>query len=153
MTGPSIQRGDRHAVVLFDGVCNLCNGAVRFIIARDAGGVFKFAALDSDAARAVLGGREFARPLPDSIVLVDDGGVWTRSTAALRIARRLRFPWPALYALIAVPRPARDWVYDFVAARRYRWFGKRDVCWVPTPELDARFLRGAVPVSVQTGTR
>ena len=79
-------------------------------------------------------------PLPDSIVLIDEGRLFTRSTAALRIARRLRFPWPLLYGLIVVPRPLRDFLYDWVARNRYRWFGKRDSCMLPTPELRARFL-------------
>jgi predicted DCC family thiol-disulfide oxidoreductase YuxK len=131
-------------VVLFDGVCNLCTGSVLFIIRRDPRGVFRFAALQSPAAAALLKDAPVrSGPLPDSIVLVEGDGaarVSTQSTAALRIARRLRFPWPVLYALIVIPRPIRDWVYDFIAARRYRWFGKRDSCMMPTPELRARFL-------------
>ena len=79
-------------------------------------------------------------PLPDSFVLVDNGQVFIRSAAALRVARGLSFPWSLAYAFMAVPRPLRDWVYDFVASHRYRWFGRRDVCMVPTPELRSRFL-------------
>jgi predicted DCC family thiol-disulfide oxidoreductase YuxK len=127
-------------VILFDGVCNLCNRFVHFVIARDPSGRFHFGALQSDAARRML--REAYTPatVPDSIVLVDEGRVFTRSTAALRVARGLRFPWPLAYGLIAVPRPLRDWVYDIVARNRYVWFGKRDACMVPTPDLRARFL-------------
>lgn len=149
--GPSAGRsGDPSsdgAVVLFDGVCNLCNGAVRFIIARDPKSRFRFAALDSDAARDVLRDRVVSEPLPDSIVLVDSTGVFTRSTAALRIARRLRFPWPIAAVFLLIPSPLRDAVYDFIARRRYRWFGKRDLCWMPTPELQSRFLTSPAPVS------
>jgi predicted DCC family thiol-disulfide oxidoreductase YuxK len=128
-------------IVLFDGVCNLCNGAVVFIIKRDPQGLFRFATLQSDAPESLLrriGARRDA--LPDSMALIERGSVYARSTAALRIARRLRFPWPLLYALIIVPRPLRDWIYDLVARRRYHWFGKRAECMVPTPELRRRFL-------------
>ena len=128
------------AVVLFDGVCNMCNGTVRFIIARDPAARFHFAALESDAARRVLAGSDVSGPLPDSVVLVEQGRVYTRSTAALRIARRLRFPWPLMSAFLIVPRPLRDLVFDFIARHRYRWFGKRDACMLPTPDLRKRFL-------------
>jgi len=125
---------------LFDGVCNLCNGFVQFVIARDPAGRFRFAPLQSDAARRLLGGRDAPQEWPDSIVLVEDGGVFTRSTAALRVARGLSFPWPLAYAFVGVPRPLRDWVYDIVARNRHRWFGRRDVCMLQTPELLARFI-------------
>jgi predicted DCC family thiol-disulfide oxidoreductase YuxK len=128
------------SVILFDGVCNLCNGFVQFVIARDPGGRFRFASLQSDAAPQLVGSRLAGAERPDSIVLVDGARVFTRSAAALRIFRGLRFPWPILSALIVIPPPIRDFVYDFVAKRRYRWFGKRDACMVPTPELRARFL-------------
>ena len=125
---------------MFDGVCTLCNGAVRFVIDRDRSGKFQFAALQSDAARRLLGG--LPQPLPDSFVLLEDGRVFMRSAAALRVARGLPFPWPMALALIVVPRPVRDWAYDLIARNRYRWFGRRDTCMVPTPEQRARFLDG-----------
>ncbi len=118
--------------ILFDGVCNLCNGFVQFVIARDPEARFRFAALQSDAARRLVEGIGLAGPLPDSIILVDDGRAYVKSTAALRIARGLRAPWPLAYGLMAVPRWLRDEVYDLVARRRYRWFGRRDACMVPT---------------------
>ena len=125
-------------MLLFDGVCTLCNGFVQFVIERDPAGRFQFAPLQSDAAARLLG--VAPPPLPDSLVLLEDGRLFTRSTAALRVARRLRFPWPLAYVFVAVPRPVRDWVYDAVARNRYRWFGRRDVCMVPTPDLRSRFL-------------
>jgi predicted DCC family thiol-disulfide oxidoreductase YuxK len=128
------------SLVLFDGACNLCNGFVQFVIARDPDGRFQFAALQSESARRVLEGHATPDPLPDAIVLVEDGRVFTQSAAALRIARRLTFPWPLAAVFFAVPRPLRDWVYAFVAKRRYRWFGRQDTCMVPTPELRSRFL-------------
>ena len=126
--------------ILFDGVCNLCNGFVTFVIERDPQAQFRFAALSSDAAAAILRAAGVTLPIPDTIVLVEGGKVYFRSDAPLRIARRLRFPWPLAYALVVVPRFIRDRVYDFIAARRYQWFGRRDVCMIPTPDLRARFL-------------
>ena len=126
--------------ILFDGVCNLCNGFVRFVIARDPAARFRFAALTSPAAIEALRRAGAAPPVPDSIVLIEDGKAYFRSDAALRIARRLRFPWPAACALALVPRALRDGLYDVIAARRYRWFGRREACMVPTPELRGRFL-------------
>jgi predicted DCC family thiol-disulfide oxidoreductase YuxK len=128
------------AIILFDGVCNLCNGAVRFIIERDPRARFAFAPLQSAAARAVLEKHGAPTPLPDSMVLIEGGRVYVRSAAVLRIARGLRFPWRLACALAAVPRPLRDWAYRLIARSRYRWFGKSESCMVPTPELRARFL-------------
>lgn len=128
------------AVVLFDGVCNLCNGSVRFIIERDPRARFQFAPLQSPAADRLIAAQADRASLPDSIVLVDEGRLYVRSAAALRIARGLRFPWPLAWVFILVPRPIRDWVYDLIARHRYAWFGKRDECMVPTPEVRGRFL-------------
>ena len=126
------------SVLLFDGVCTLCNGSVRFIIERDPAGTFQFAPLQSNAARRVL--QDAAQPLPDSFVLVENGRLFMRSTAALRVARGLGWPWSLAYIGIIVPRPLRDWVYDLIARNRYRWFGKSDVCMVPTADVRSRFL-------------
>ena len=127
-------------MILFDGVCNLCNGFVTFVIARDPAGRFQFGPLQSPAAQRLLGSIDSHDASLDSVVLVENGRVWTRSAAALRIARGLSFPWPLAYVFIVIPRPLRDWIYNLVARNRYRWFGKRDVCMVPTPELRARFI-------------
>jgi len=131
------------SVILFDGVCNLCNGFVTFVIARDPDRRFQFGALQSPAARRLLDSVDLGEAGPDSVVLVEDGRAWTRSGAALRIARGLTFPWPLAAIFVVVPRPLRDWIYNLVARNRYRWFGKRDVCMVPTPELRARFIDAA----------
>jgi len=128
------------ATILFDGVCNLCNGFVRFVIARDPAARFRFASLQSAAAAALLREAGVAAPMPDSIVLIAGGRAYVRSAAALRILRGLRFPWPLAVALFVVPRFVRDRVYDFIAARRYRWFGRRESCLVPTADLRRRFL-------------
>ena len=131
-----------HPVVLFDGVCNLCNGSVNFAIDRDPGARLRFAALQSDAARRIFErlGRAMPAGDPASIVLVDRDRLYEGSGAILRIARYLRGAWPMLAALLVVPRPLRDAVYRWGAARRYRWFGKSDTCRIPTPDLRARFL-------------
>lgn len=126
--------------MLFDGVCNLCNGAVVWILERDRRGVFRFASLQSAAARRLLEAAPAPAERPDSIVLVDEAGVHTRSAAVLRIARRLGFPWSLAALARLIPRPGRDALYDAVARRRYRWFGKREACLIPTPERRARFL-------------
>jgi predicted DCC family thiol-disulfide oxidoreductase YuxK len=129
------------AVVLFDGVCNLCNGAVNFIIDRDPSARFRFAALQSTQAAALLGplGR-VPEAEPQSFILVEDGRVYERSSAALRVARRLPGAWKLFYAFVVIPTPIRDVVYRFIARNRYRWFGKAEACRMPTPELRARFL-------------
>jgi predicted DCC family thiol-disulfide oxidoreductase YuxK len=126
--------------ILFDGVCNLCNGFVRFVIARDPAARFRFAALSSPSAARLLREAGVTTPIPETIVLLEDGEVYVRSDAALRIARRLTFPWPLAYGLMIVPRFIRDAVYDFIAVRRYRWFGQRQACMVPTPQTRKRFL-------------
>lgn len=151
-------------VLLFDGVCNLCNGAVRFVVRHDPEGRFRFAPLQSTVGRRLLAdcdlpagdggdgsgsrggdgggdgdGSEGADAL-ETMVLVEDGRCYAKSDAALRVARRLGLPWAALWPLRVVPRRLRDAVYDFVAARRYRWFGRRDACPVPSPDVAERFL-------------
>ena len=128
-----------HALVLFDGVCNLCNGAVNFIIDRDPEGYFRFAPLQSEVAQSYLEDPQLGQEL-GTIVLVEADETYVRSTAALRIARRLRGPWRLLALALLVPRPLRDAVYSWIAANRYDWFGTQDQCRVPTPELKSRFL-------------
>jgi predicted DCC family thiol-disulfide oxidoreductase YuxK len=127
-------------VVLFDGVCNLCNGFVRFVIRRDRQARFKFGSLQSRGAKELLSRRSNSAAIPDSVVLWENGTVYTESSAALRIARMLGFPWSLAYALVIVPKKLRDAIYSLVARNRYRWFGKRDVCMIPTPDLRDRFL-------------
>jgi predicted DCC family thiol-disulfide oxidoreductase YuxK len=133
--------GSDGPVVLFDGVCNLCSAVVQFAIPRDPRGRLRFAPLQSSAAERVLAGLPpRAGPLPDSFVLIEDGRLHVRSAAALHLVRYLTMPWPLLAAFVVVPRPLRDWAYDAVARRRHRWFGVRSACFVPGPEIRARFL-------------
>ena len=123
-------------VILFDGVCNLCTGSVQFVIERDSRKRFRFASLQSPVAEKLLGRRDDL----ESMVLVQDGKTYRKSTAALLIAKRLDGLWPALSVFLVVPRFLRDAVYDWIGRRRYRMFGKRDVCWTPSAKLADRFL-------------
>lgn len=142
MTASDVQAGREGPIVLFDGHCNLCNRAVRFILRRDRRGEFRFASLQSEAGAAIRAEAGGSSALPDSIVLVEGGRVHIRSDAALRIARRLGGAWAIAWRLRVVPRPLRDWIYDRVAKNRYRLFGRREECARPTPELRTRFLDG-----------
>ena len=134
-----------HPIVLFDGVCNLCNGTVQFLIRRDRARIFRFAPLQSEAAHRVCAEAGLPAPGndPGSMLLILGGRVFDRSTAALQIARRLPFPWPMCAVFLLVPRVLRDIVYRLVARYRYRWFGKNESCMVPTQELRALFLPGS----------
>lgn len=125
-------------LILFDGVCNLCNASVDFIIKRDKG-YFKFASLQSEFVRQLLPNLLVGEN-PESIILYENGEVFTKSTAALKIASHLQFPWNNLKFFLFVPRPIRDSIYKFIAQNRYRWFGKRNTCRLPTPEERTRIL-------------
>lgn len=140
MTQANSTGSDHTCVVLFDGACNLCSRSVRFIIKRDPKGRFRFAPLQSEAARERI--KSAGAPLHpfDGVVLIERGRAYFRSDAVLRIASGLRFPWPIAAALILLPRRCRDWAYDGIARRRYRWFGKQDTCMVPTQAWRDRFL-------------
>jgi predicted DCC family thiol-disulfide oxidoreductase YuxK len=140
-------------IVLFDGTCNFCDRSVHFILDHERDHELRFAAIQSDAAKTLLEqtlGLEraaaFVRALttsegdPMSVLVVEEGQAFAHSTAALRIARHLRWPWRIVRATAIVPRVLRDVFYRFFARHRYRWFGKTEACRVPTPELRARFL-------------
>ncbi|NUK29481.1 thiol-disulfide oxidoreductase DCC family protein [Parageobacillus sp. VR-IP] len=127
-----------NTIILFDGVCSLCSASVQFIIARDPHAVFRFASLQSEVGEALR--QKFGVPEVDSLVLLEDDRYYTKSSAALRICRRLTGAWKLFYIFWIVPKPLRDYVYGFVAKHRYEWFGKRDHCLMPTPDIRARFL-------------
>ena len=129
--------------VLFDGVCNFCNSSVNFIIARDPEGRFRFAPLQSSFAEKLLSEKGIDREANDSVMLVEDGTVYMYSTAALRIAKNLSGLWPAFFVFIIIPRPVRDYFYKLFAKNRYRLFGKKDQCMIPTPEIRERFIAEA----------
>lgn len=127
-------------IVLFDGVCNLCNASVQFILKRDPDHRFKFASLQSAFGQQKL--KEYGYESNDlvSIMLVTKRGVLQRSDAALEIAKHLSGLWFLLYVFKIIPRFIRDAIYNWVARNRYSFFGKRTSCWIPTPDLSSRFL-------------
>jgi predicted DCC family thiol-disulfide oxidoreductase YuxK len=127
-------------LILFDGVCNLCNKAVQIVLKNDAKKHFQFATLQSDTGRRILEQQHIRPENPESFLLVKEGKVYQRSTAALKVARNLKGVWKLLYPLILIPAFIRDPVYDFIARNRYKWFGKNDACWLPKPEFADRFI-------------
>lgn len=130
----------RERLILFDGVCNWCNAWVNFTIDHDPRGRFKFGTLQSESAQHIL--KDLCLPTDDfeTFLLLEQGRIFTKSTAALKIVRRLSGLWPLLYISIVIPRPLRDTVYDYIARRRYRWMGKATTCRVPTPAERDRFV-------------
>jgi len=130
----------QHSIILFDGVCNLCNGAVQFVIKRDNKNRFLFASLQSEEGKQILEDNNFPANKSDSFLLVEDGKVYERSTAALRVLKNLSGLRSLLYGFIIVPKFIRDSVYNWIAKNRYQWFGRKDECMIPTPELKAKFL-------------
>lgn len=127
-------------IVLFDGVCNLCNASVNFIIDRDAKAVFKFASLQSDFGQKILNENQLKQADFDSILLLKEDKILKKSDAALEIARNLEGWWKFFYVLKVIPKFIRDFGYDLIAKNRYRIFGKSETCRIPTAELKARFL-------------
>lgn len=128
-------------IILFDGVCNLCNGAVQFIIKRDDKDIFRFAALQSEVGKQLTSARSIDTEKVDSIILIEPGvAYYTKSTAALKIANELGGIWPAMSIFQWLPQSIRNIVYDFIARNRYKWYGKKEACMIPTPELQSKFL-------------
>lgn len=127
-------------IILFDGVCNLCNGSVVFIIKRDKKDVFRFTAIQSDEGQKLIEKYQIDTSKLDSILLFESNNYFAKSTAALRIARHLNGGYPLLYGFIIVPEVFRNWIYDLIARNRYKWFGKKESCMIPTPELKSKFL-------------
>ena len=128
----------KNPVILFDGVCNFCNSSVNFIIEHDKKGYFKFAPLQSEIGKTLVD--KFGLNDVDSIILVEDDKAYTHSTAALKFIKHLDGIWSWAYIFIIIPRPIRDFFYKLFAKNRYRLFGKKEVCMMPTPEIRSRFL-------------
>ncbi|MEC3907931.1 DCC1-like thiol-disulfide oxidoreductase family protein [Tamlana sp. 2201CG12-4] len=137
----SIAIGKGKNLILFDGVCNLCNHSVLYVIKRDKANVYLFAPLQSDTGKQII--RKFGIDTNqiDSIILYNpEKGIYYKSTAALKIASKLGFPTNLLSVFLIVPAVIRNWVYDFIAKNRYKWYGKKEACMIPTPELKSKFL-------------
>lgn len=135
-----VQMSFTNPILFFDGVCNLCNASVRFILERDKSGFFRFSPLQTELLMEAF--PEFVSVADnfDSIVLLENGKIYTHSTAALRIAKKLRFPYSLLYVFAIVPRPMRDWLYGVISRNRYKWFGRQAACMLPTAENKSKFL-------------
>lgn len=127
-------------IILFDGVCNLCNKSVQFVIKRDKQAKFKFAALQSEAGQNLLKNHQLSQQNFDSVVYLHNNKVYERSTAALHILKELGGAWKLLYGFIIIPAFIRNKVYDAIAQNRYKIWGKQDSCIIPTPDLQKRFL-------------
>lgn len=127
--------------ILFDGVCNFCNGAVNFVIQRDKKSRIKFAALQSEAGQQLL--KQFNLPTNEfnTFIFIEDGKVYTQSKAALKVCKYLTALYPLFYGFIIVPEFMRDGIYKWIAKNRYKWFGKKDHCMLPTAEIRSRFLQ------------
>jgi len=128
-------------IILFDGVCNLCNSSVQFVIKRDKNDVFRYAAIQSEVGHQLITERHIDTTQVDSIILIEPGvAYFTKSDAALEIAGELGGLWKLTSVFKWIPKSIRDVIYDFVARNRYKWFGKQESCMIPTPELKAKFL-------------
>lgn len=143
MSESNIQKDDTpsHPVVLFDGVCKLCNASVNFILQRDRKGKIKFTPLQSDYGQALLDEYGKESEMPDSIIFLEGDRLTAKSTAALRITKYLDGLWPLCTIFLIIPRFIRDFFYDVIAKNRYRWFGKNDTCRLPNPEFEDRFYQ------------
>jgi len=130
-----------NSVILFDGVCNFCNSSINFIIKHDKKEHFLFASLQSDVAKEILLQFDKKKTLGDSILLVSDTKIYNKSTAALNIAKKLNAGISLFYVFIIIPPFIRDWVYDIIAKNRYKWFGKKDSCMVPSEKIKERFIK------------
>jgi predicted DCC family thiol-disulfide oxidoreductase YuxK len=127
-------------VVLFDGVCNLCSGAVQFFIKIDKNKTLKFSSLQGIFGQETLVKNNLNQEHFDSFIFLKNDKLYTKSDAALEIIKTIGGFWKALYVFKILPRPFRNWIYNRVAQNRYRWFGKKESCWLPTPELKSRFI-------------
>ena len=118
-------------IVLFDGLCILCSNSVKFIIRHDPMAIFKFAPFQSKHGETICNKYNLSPGKPESIILIDKGQIFNKSTAALKIAKKLNGLWPVLYVFIIIPKPIRDFFYDLIARNRYRLFGNKDTCMIP----------------------
>lgn len=130
----------KHSIVLFDGVCHLCNGSVNFLLKRDKKECFLFATLQSDSGQALLKQHQLSTNDLDTVILIQQGQVYTKSTAILRVLKELGRGWQIFYVFILLPRFIRDAIYNLVAHSRYRLFGKNEQCRMPSPDIERRFL-------------
>ena len=137
----TLNLGKNQKLILFDGVCNLCDASVQYVIKHDKNDRFRYAALQSEVGQQILKKYNIDRSKMDSILLyTPDKGITYKSTAALQIASQLGFPRNLMSVFLIVPAVIRNWVYDYIAKNRYKWYGKKEECMIPTPELKSKFL-------------
>ena len=131
---------DQHPIVLFDGICNFCNYWVKFAIKRDPKRQLRFAPLQGETAKRLLRENGITISALSSVILIDNGKVYTQSSAALRMYKYLGGGWKLFYGFIVVPKFIRDFFYNIIARNRYQWFGKKETCMVPPPDWKERFF-------------
>ena len=131
---------EEHPIILFDGVCNFCNGWVKFLIKQDKKKIFRFAALQSDAGQKLRGKYGLLKPQFGSFIYIEDGKIYKASTAGLQLNKKLPFYWRWMQIFWLMPKFFRDGIYNLIAKNRYKWFGKKEVCMIPSQELRHRFL-------------
>jgi predicted DCC family thiol-disulfide oxidoreductase YuxK len=132
--------GTQAPLILFDGVCNLCNGWVRFVIWCDPSGIFRFAAQQTPTGQAIIGEHLSGTTQSSSVILIEDDSIYTESDAILQILARLGAPWSWIALLRILPRPARDACYRFIVRHRYQWFGRTEACQIPSADVRSRFV-------------
>jgi len=132
---------NKHSIILFDGVCNLCNSAVRFVIRHDHNEIFKFASLQSETGKKYLNKFQLSENEFSSFILIENEKVFTKSTAALKVIKKLKGPIKMLYVLIVIPGFLRNIVYNIISTNRYKWFGKGSVCIIPDEKIVSKFLQ------------
>jgi predicted DCC family thiol-disulfide oxidoreductase YuxK len=128
-------------VIYFDGVCNLCTGTVQFVLKKDKRKIFRFASLQGEGGKKMLNAHKLPAQHYQTFILEEGGKIFTRSTAALRVFKLLGGAWSLLYVFMIIPAFIRDAVYNFISNNRYRWFGKKEECWLPAPEWENRFIQ------------
>jgi predicted DCC family thiol-disulfide oxidoreductase YuxK len=131
-------------IILFDGVCNFCNTAVNFVIKRDKKSVLKFAPLQSEFAKRILINHHLSAEDLSTFLFIENNKIYTKSTAALKVCKYLKGLWSLLYGLIIVPEFIRNGIYNWIAKNRYQWFGKKEVCMIPSADVRSRFLNDAI---------
>lgn len=129
-----------NGIILFDGVCNFCNNSINLVIRKDKRDYFRFAPLQSEAGKTLTAKFNIDTTKTDSVLLIENDVLYSKSTAALRIARKMDGLFPLCYGMIIIPKFLRDPIYDFIAKRRYKWFGKKESCMIPTPEIRKKFI-------------
>ncbi len=130
----------KQPILLFDGVCNLCNQSVQLVLKKEKSPRYQFTSLQSEVGQVILSHFDFSTTHFDTILLLEDGKIFDRSSVPIKVSGNLKGLWPMLRIFWIIPKPLRDIVYNWISRNRYKWFGKKEVCMIPSPELERRFL-------------